>query len=448
MRYANRSLVSLALLVVSVAASADDYPQWLGPKRDNVYRETGLAPTFPPTGPKVLWRAPVGGGYAGIAVAGNRVIVTDRRLAPGTSNPSDPFKRGTIPGTERVLCLDDATGKELWKVEYDCPYTISYASGPRANPAVDGDRVYTLGAQGDLYCIDLNSGKTLWNKQLGKTPAIWGYSGSPVVEDDLVVVLSTGQPLLTAFHKATGEVAWTAGQAKDPGYVPPTPHTFPGGRRQIVQYYPAGVIGVDAKTGKVLWEQPYGPEQNGVTIVTPLFVGDDTFVLSSQYTGAAAIRITADNKPEVLWTAKSKGRVPTALHSLHSQMVLHEGHIYGVNNGGDVLCMDPKTGRVLWTDTKPLLGDDERRMWTAGFLTPWQPDPARSAKHFYLGTETGDLILCNLSPKGYTEIGRAHLLEAVNMDAKRPTLWSHPAYAHRSIYWRNDKEIVRASLAE
>jgi outer membrane protein assembly factor BamB len=443
------TLPFLALLLLAPLTLADDYPQWLGPKRDNVYREPDLAEAFPTAGPKVLWRAPVGGGYAGMAVAGDRVILTDRQLKPGTAQPKDPFQRGSIPGTERVLCLDDATGKELWRVEYDCPYTISYAAGPRATPAVDSGRVYTLGAQGHVYCIDIKSGKTIWNKRQGGDAPMWGFAGSPVVEGDLVIVLGSGKPLVTAFDKVTGDIAWTAGTInKFSGYVPPTPHTFPGGRRQIVQYYAEGILGLDPTTGKVLWQQPHGPEDNGVAIITPLFVSDDTFVLSGSYTGAAAIQITPDDKPHVLWQAKSRGRTPTTLHSLQSQMVFHEGHVYGVSNAGDLLCMDPKNGKVVWADTKPLLGDGERRQWTAGFLTPWQPDPKAPAKHFYLGTETGDLILCDLSTRGYKEISRAHLLDPVNADAGRPTLWSHPAYAHQSIYWRNDKEILRASLAK
>jgi outer membrane protein assembly factor BamB len=227
MRIPIRPLFALALVVLP--ALADDYPQWLGPKRDNIYRETDLATTFPPAGPRVLWRAPVGGGYAGIAVSGDRVVLTDRQLKPGATPPKDPFQRGSIPGTERVLCLDDATGKELWKVEYDCPYTISYAVGPRANPAIDSGRVYTLGAQGNVYCIDLKSGKTLWNKRLDGDAPMWGVAGSPVIEGDLVIFLCSGKPLLTAFNKATGEVAWTAGAAKEPGYASPTPHTFPSG---------------------------------------------------------------------------------------------------------------------------------------------------------------------------------------------------------------------------
>src|SRR5262245_28767884 len=133
---------------------ADDWPQWLGPQRDGVWRETGIVKTFPTGGPPVRWRTPIGGGYAGPAVAQGRGYVTDRQLAPKTSNPGNPFQRGVIPGTERVVCLNEADGKIIWKHEYDCPYNLSYPSGPRTTPVVYGSKVYTLGAEGNLICME------------------------------------------------------------------------------------------------------------------------------------------------------------------------------------------------------------------------------------------------------------------------------------------------------
>src|SRR5215469_11971433 len=123
-------LIPAVLLSLPTLARADDWPQWLGPQRDGVWRETGILDRFPKGGPKVRWRTPLGGGYAGPAVAGGRVYVTDRVLAPGVRNPDNPFGRGKLAGKERVLCLDEATGKLLWEHAYDCTYTISYPAGP------------------------------------------------------------------------------------------------------------------------------------------------------------------------------------------------------------------------------------------------------------------------------------------------------------------------------
>src|SRR5262245_47346692 len=144
------------------AARAADWPQWLGPRRDSVWREAGVVAKFPDGGPKTLWKAPVGIGYAGPAVAGGKVYVADRLLAGGAANPMNAFARTRVAGVERVLCLDAATGKEVWKHEYPCEYAISYPGGPRCTPTVDGDRVYSLGAMGDLVCLDAKTGKPLW----------------------------------------------------------------------------------------------------------------------------------------------------------------------------------------------------------------------------------------------------------------------------------------------
>src|SRR5215471_8975294 len=123
-----RLIIILASVVFSGLLHADDWPQWLGAKGDSVWRETGIVERFPTNGPPVVWRAEIGGGYAGPAVAKGYVYVTDRQLAKGTSNPNDPFARGTIPGSERILCLDERNGSVLWKYEYECPYTMSYAA--------------------------------------------------------------------------------------------------------------------------------------------------------------------------------------------------------------------------------------------------------------------------------------------------------------------------------
>src|SRR3954466_10363301 len=275
-------LASLLLLATSTLTRADDYPQWFGPQRDNVYREQDLLTAFPKEGAKFLWRAPVAAGYSQPVVAGDRVIVTDHILKQGVALPSDPFKRITLPGVERVLCFDDADGKLLWKVEYDCPYTVSYAAGPRATPIIDGGRVYTLGAEGHVYCVDIESGKAVWNQKLPGNPAIWGYAGAPLIDGDRLILLSSGHPLLTALNKTTGDTVWTALEAsreRGPGYSPPMIHTI-GGQRQLVQWYPDAVAALDPATGKTLWSFPYGPAKQGVSITTPLLINGDTFIVS------------------------------------------------------------------------------------------------------------------------------------------------------------------------
>src|SRR5690348_8510730 len=163
-----QAVLVFAFWVGAGLAFADDWPQWLGPQRDSVWRETGIIEKFPAAGPPVRWRAQIGAGYSGPIVAQGRVYLTERRLAQDASNPADPFQRGSIRGGERVLCFNEADGQLLWKQEYDCPYTVSYPAGPRVAPLVNDGKVYSLGAEGNLLCLDAASGKILWSRELKK----------------------------------------------------------------------------------------------------------------------------------------------------------------------------------------------------------------------------------------------------------------------------------------
>ncbi len=155
-------------LVRAGVLRAGDWPQWLGPQRDSVWRETGILQKFPAGGPPVRWRTPIGGGYSGPAVAHGRVYVTDRQLSTGASNPNDPFQRGIIPGSERVPVPRRIQRQILWHHDYDCPYTVSYPAGPRATPLVSGGKVYSLGAEGNLLCLNAKNGKPIWSHDFKK----------------------------------------------------------------------------------------------------------------------------------------------------------------------------------------------------------------------------------------------------------------------------------------
>src|SRR4051794_11249119 len=217
-------VVAPVIGVVISNVHAEDWPGWLGSRRDGTWREQGLRDSLPKEGLKVRWRAPVGMGYAGPAVANGKVYLLDRQLKKGAEAPKDPFERGKgIPGAERVLCFDDLTGKQLWAYEYDCPYTISYAAGPRTTPLVDGDRVYTYGAEGHLHCLDANTGKLIWGHRASEhdTP-MWGYAGHPLVDGDLLYVpVADPKGILYALNKKTGERVWQAISTKECGYSPP-----------------------------------------------------------------------------------------------------------------------------------------------------------------------------------------------------------------------------------
>jgi outer membrane protein assembly factor BamB len=444
----------LTVALLPLTAAADDWPQWLGPQRDGVWRETGILKEFPPSGPKVRWRAPLGGGYGGPAVAGGKVFVMDRQLAAGTKNPDDPFKRGRIPGTERVLCLKESDGAPLWKHEYDAAYTISYPSGPRCTPTVHQGKVYTLGAVGDLYCLDADTGKPLWHKNFPQDyhypPAIWGWASHPLVVGDKVICVAGGAgTTAVAFHKDTGAEVWRALTAEQPGYAPPTLITA-AGTPQLIIWHPEAVNSLDPETGKVYWSVPFTDPAGkpiklnaGMSIATPRQAGDLLFC-SCFYNGSLMLRLDQD-KPgaKVVWRSKSDRETRDKTDTLHAVMAtpyLKDGYIYGVCSYGDLRCLKADTGERVWATLKATTAKERPVRWGTAFLVAHED-------RFFLFNELGDLIIAKLTPAGYEEISRAHLLEPTSVTAGRDYVWSHPAFANRSAYARNDKEIVCVSLA-
>ena len=449
MFHAPSVLRCLVLFVSTIACSAraDDYPQWMGPRRDGVWREQGVLESFPQGGPKVRWRVPVAGGYSGPAVAAGKVIVTDFVPKPGQARPRDPFSKAQLPGTERILCLDESSGNELWKVEYDAPYALSYAAGPRCTPTIDvpAGRVYVLGAEGHLHCLRLADGEVVWKKKLeGPTP-VWGFAGHPIIEGDKLICLTSGtEALVTAFDKNTGEAVWKALDAQDPGYCPPTIYTVDG-VRQVFVFWPQGVGAIDPQSGKVHWTHKHGPIQNGVSIVPPL-VMDGVLYITSPNEGMLALKLNGTNAPERLFYVTRKGRTSTTLHALMNPMIPHDGRIFAVHFDGELRAIDPKTGQMTWETTEPTTGEGGRKTWYTAFITPHQPEASKPPERFFIANEVGDLVIAQFDAKGYKQIDKAHLLEPVNMDARRPVVWCHPAYANKSLYWRNDKELICVSL--
>jgi outer membrane protein assembly factor BamB len=431
----------LMAVFAAFSVQALDWPQWLGPQRDGVWRETNIIEKFPANGPKVRWRAPLGAGYTGPAVAQGRVYVMDRQLAPGATNPSNPFAQTTIPGTERVLCLNETDGKVLWKYDYNCPYTVSYPAGPRATPAIADGKVYTLGAEGRLLCLDAGRGEVLWSHQLTddyhtKAP-LWGFAGHPLIDGKKLICLVGGEgSVAVAFDKETGQEQWRALSAKEPGYSPPMIYEF-GGKRQLIVWHPESVNALDPDTGKVYWTYPLTPIRSGMSIPSPRKLGDSLF-LTSFYNGSLMLRINSD-KPALVWQSKKISEKDTdGLHSVMSTPFLENGHIYGSCSYGQFRCLNAETGERLWETFEPTTGKSER--WGNAFLV-------KNGGLYFLFNEKGDLIIAKLTPEKYQELGRAHVLEPTNTDPGRPVLWSHPAFANRSVYARNDKEIVCVSLA-
>lgn len=428
---------------LTATARAEDWPQWLGPKRDGVWRETGILEKFPAGGPKVRWRTPVGMGYAGPAVAGGRVYVTDRVLPQGEQNPQSGFKKQRVGGKERVLCLNEADGKVLWTHEYDCVYQVAYPAGPRTTPLVHDGKVYTLGTMGDLRCLETATGKLVWLKNFMKeydaSAQVWGFSASPLLDGDkLICVVGGPGSIAVAFHKDTGKELWRALSGQEQGYCPPV-IIEAGGKRQLIIWDPQAVNSLDPETGKSYWSQPFRL-RSGLSIPMPRQAGDLLFV-TSFYNGPLMLKLDA-GKPAatVLWKGKGTGERSDQTDGLHSIMptpVIKDGYIYGICSYGQLRCLKADTGERVW-ETFQATGPEVR--WGNAFLIP-------QGDRYFIFNEKGDLLIARLSPKGYEEIDRAHILEPTNHMANRPVVWVHPAFANRCMYIRNDKEIMCVSLA-
>lgn len=432
-----RSSCTIGLLLSTWAATtvAEDWPHWMGPTRDNVWHEDGLIEKFPEGGPPVVWRTEVAGGYAGPAVADGKVFITDY-LTPDEVKIAN-FERKNSTGVERVLCLDENTGKELWRHEYPVTYTISYPAGPRCTPTVDGDKVYTLGAEGDLFCLDVNTGKVLWSKNFpndyGAKTSLWGYSSFPLVDGEKLICVVGGEGShAVAFNKNTGEELWRALTSTDQGYAPPV-IIESAGVRQLILLCPDKVASVDPETGKEYWTAPYSAT-NGLISMSPV-VMDDYMFLGGYDKQNLLLKLSTD-KPgaEVVWGNESK----KGMSPVNVQPYLDGKIMYGVAHKGSLMAVELPSGEHLWETTEPV-SDRPANSGTAFIV--------RQGDRYWLFNDSGELIIARLTPEGYEEIDRAKIIEPTNNAFGREVVWCMPAFANHKLFVRNDDECICVDLA-
>lgn len=434
---ASRRPVGALLLAAMFAAhlAAADWPEWRGAGRRGVWTEDGILEKFPAGGLKLSWRTPLGGGYAGPAVSDGRVFVTEFVAEQGRR------------GVERAVCLDEQTGKVLWKREWSVDYAgLQYDVGPRATPTVDGDRVYVLGAVGHLLCLYAKTGEVLWQKEYRKDYnaqlPTWGMVGAPLVDGNQLICLVGGEPnaKVVSFDKMTGKELWRAISSDvEPGYNPPV-IVEAGGARQLIIWHPAAISSLDPKTGKVFWDVPFAVNM-GMTVATAVWDANRLLV-SAFYNGSRMLRLDSQ-KPaaELIWRGTSDSEIDTdTLHAVVTTPVLDGDYIYGICSYGQFRCLDARTGKRVW-ETMDVTIEKER--WASGQIIKHQD-------RYFINNDRGDLIIAKLSPQGYQEIDRTKLIEPTAPVTRRRALgavhWSHPAYANRHIITRNDREIVRCSL--
>ncbi len=439
------TLIIFAFSLVSPFLLADDWPQWLGPERDGVWRETGIVESFPEGGPEVLWRVPAGYGYSSPAIADGKVYLSDYLIEEGEL-VNNPGARHPLKGKERVRCFDAATGEVLWSHAYDEPYHLSYPGGPRAIPTIADGKVYSLGAEGTFVCLDAKTGEVIWQQDWKEAfeieSPIWGFSAHPLIEGDTLYALVGGEgSVAVAFDKNTGDVKWKALSASEPGYCPPTMIEH-AGVMQLLIWHPESINALNPADGSVYWSLPLKPSY-GMSIMAPQKSGNLLFASGIGRVGA--VMKLDDEKPgaEFLWNAKPKEGVFAA----NVTPLIIDGVIYGCDiDTSAFTAASLENGERFWQTTLPTLGEENPkrggRHGTA-FLTHHQ-----ESGRFFLFSETGHLIIAEATPEAYTEISRAKMLEPTNEAFGRPVVWAAPAFAMKSAFLRNDKELIRVNLAK
>jgi outer membrane protein assembly factor BamB len=384
---------------------ATDWPQFRGPRRDGISDETHLLKSWPATGPRVLWRAPMGEGYSHLAVAGGRIFT----LADSAAD-------------ELLGSYEAKTGKKVWTLRIDSKYSNDQGNGPRSTPTVDGGMVYALSAQGQLVAADAASGKRLWGhdlpKEYGAQSPTWGVASSPLVEGDLLLVAAGGSShrSVLAFHKRNGKVAWAA-LDDPPGYAAPIAFTS-GGLRQILFFTAKGLVSVAPADGRLLWRLPWETTYDA-NAATPIFVAPDRIFVSSGYdTGSGLFRLHVANgqvEAEPLW--KSRG-----LKNQFSSSLLSGDYLYGFDNG-TFKCVDVRTGEEKWK---------QRGLGHGSLIL--------ADGHLWVLSESGRLVLVDASPSGYAERASFQVLTG--------RCWTAPSLVDGVLYLRNQENIMAIDVAE
>jgi outer membrane protein assembly factor BamB len=397
----------VGLLVSAHAqAPASDWPQFLGPTRDGIYTGS-IAESWPPAGPRVVWKKRVGQGFSGPVVTQGRVILFHR-----------------VANEEVVEALDARTGEARWRYAYPTNYRddFGFDEGPRSVPVVAGGRVYTFGAQGQLHAIEFETGRRVWSedtaRRYGVRKGFFGAAGSPLVEDGRVIANIGGRDAgIVAFDGSSGRVLWTATD-HEASYSSGIAATIAGTRLAIF-FTREGLVGLDPAAGSIAfsrrWRSRLGASVNGAT---PLVVGDLIFISATYGTGAAVLRLEGSQLIQ-LWASDD------VLSNHYASSVYYDGHLYGYHGRQEYnpsfRAVELRTGRVRWSV-------DEFR---AGTVT-------LAGNRLLIMRETGELVLGAASPDAFRPLARAQILP--------PTVRAYPALAAGFLYVRNDDTLVCLDL--
>ena len=386
----------------SAMSTDHDWPQWQGPDRTGLSKETGLLQQWPASGPAVVWSASgLGAGYGSLAIKGDRIFV-----------------QGSNGRQSLVFSLNRADGKGVWSKALGAAGDNDRGPGPRGTPTLDGDRLYALTENGDLFCVKAADGTEVWHRNIlrdfGGRNIPWLISESPLVDGNNVIVTPGGpNAAIVSLDKMTGKTVWTSKELSDEaGYASPVVADVQGVRTVMTLTAQAGV-GVRASDGKLMWR--YRPVANGTAnITTPIFFDNKVFYTSAYNTGGALLGLTAQNgvvdAKEIYFTREMQNH--------HGGVVLVNGYLYGFNNS-ILTCLEFATGKMMWRD----------RSVGKGSLT-------FADGNLYIESENNVVGLAEASPTGYKEKGRFRIA-----DQGLPS-WAHPVVSDGRLYIRNQATLA------
>ncbi len=423
-------LTITAMLLVN-PASSQEWPDWRGNNRDGIWKESGIIKKFKSNTIPLKWSIPCGSGYSGPTVYGGKVYLTDRITKPEES--------------ERVLCINASDGKIIWTYSYPCPYGgMSYPTGPRASVVISDGRAYSLGTMGHLFCFDANTGSVIWKHDLNSEYQIsmptWGIASTPLVFENKLIIQTGGRKgaSVLAVDKRTGKELWRS-MDDEISYSAPI-LIRQAGKPVVVVWTAENLNGLDPKTGKVYWKIPFNLNM-GMGIATPVLYKEFLFV-SSFYSGSLLVKLSQLNTTaETIWLRKGESERKTdALHCVINTPLIIDDYIYGVDSYGELRCLNLLTGDRIWEDLTAVKKD---RWANIHFI--------RNGQQTWMFNEQGELLITELSPKGLKIISRANLIEPTPGQLNRRgtgVAWSHPAFANRFVFARNDNSLICAYLGE
>lgn len=422
-------------------AITHDWTSFLGPTHNGVSTETKLIQKFPASGPKIVWEMESGNGYSSPSIQGDHLVYVHR-----------------VRDEVIVECLHPQTGDSYWEHRYDTSYSdrYGYSDGPRASPVIDGDRVYLLGVEGNLICLELATGRVIWQRNINNDFNVkqdfFGTVGTPLLQNDKLIINVGGQkgPCVAAFQKMTGRLVWTAGENNwGPSYASPIPATFHGKRRVMVfaggdsDPPTGGLLSLDPTDGKVDFEFPWrSTKYESVNASCPVAIGNQIFISATYRAGSALINVKPDFTPEIEWTMRDREHNTDGdLLGIHwNTPIVTDGHLYAFDGRNEpdasLVCVNLKTGTVVWREaaewdeTIELNGQTQKLT-----LSTLRGNLLHVDGRFLCQGELGHLLWLDLSPAGYRELSRC-----------RPFLarytWALPVISRGLVYINQNSRDV------